>query len=645
MADQLSSHAAAATGSRSEEVKATIVMETGLDDLPGYEIVRNIGHGSFGVVRLAKRTTGPPSSPEVLVAVKSLDKLKLGRASVTVTTAAPDDVEAAARPGPSPAGKPSDRDARARVAAAALVWEGKVLRTLHARGTHPNIIGFVDVVESPTALHLVIEYMARGDLHMHVARKGAFTEDAARALFVQIVDAVRFVHAHEFVHRDIKLDNILLSRDGSVVKLSDFGLAKRFTPGVSLRSFAGSPPFASPEVHHGLEFVGPEADVWSLGIVLYVMVVGALPFDGANLAALRAAVWAANPVMPKQLSPEIVQILRRCFARNPAHRPDTQTISDAPWYSGARLASPGIAVTPKNDAMDTPLLTVDTRGRRAHRMPFPVHPATPPRPQSAAPVMQTHANGGEGGPWPGPPPLVMPTMAAATGLTPIQAPRSRSADPPRNGPVSAGSVPGNTTGGPQPAMWGVSPAGALQVSTAEYAFTMGAERLGVVRGSVRRLFDSVARFRGSSAGAAAASPPAPPVRNALSPLLPVTRLAVPPLERAISEHTDDDGDGGDVVRCPIDRAGDPPLIPLPGHSHTDNGPRRMYGRGNIAAQLTRRVVRTVSAGLLSDSGANQESPLGLAQPHRKRLWRHYAVAVTCFLVILWLAAYTWAARE
>ncbi|XP_054902350.1 NUAK family SNF1-like kinase 1 [Poeciliopsis prolifica] len=146
---------------------------------------------------------------------------------------------------------------------------------------HSNIIRFHEVFESRDKIVIVMEYASRGELYDYIQERKRLPETEARSIFRQIASAVHYCHKNGVVHRDLKLENILLDKDLNV-KLADFGLSNNFQTGSLLQTYCGSPLYAAPEIVKGLPYTGPEVDCWALGVLLYALVYSSMPFDGAN---------------------------------------------------------------------------------------------------------------------------------------------------------------------------------------------------------------------------------------------------------------------------------------------------------------------------------------------------------------------------
>lgn len=156
-------------------------------------------------------------------------------------------------------------------------------------------------MQSDTMIYLVTEYASNGEIFDHLVENGRMKEPEAARVFTQLVSAVDYCHLKGVVHRDLKAENVLLDKDMNI-KLADFGFSNRYKEGNFLTTWCGSPPYAAPEVFQGLEYDGPKADIWSLGVVLYALVCGALPFDGKTLLELKSRVVTGKFRIPYFMS-------------------------------------------------------------------------------------------------------------------------------------------------------------------------------------------------------------------------------------------------------------------------------------------------------------------------------------------------------
>ncbi|XP_028850554.1 NUAK family SNF1-like kinase 2 isoform X2 [Denticeps clupeoides] len=180
--------------------------------------------------------------------------------------------------------------------------------------THPNIIRIHEVFENREKIVMVMEFASGGELYDYVQQREELSETEARHFFRQIVSAVHYCHRNGVVHRDLKLENILLDHNRDV-KLADFGLSNRYEKGRLLDTFCGSPLYASPEIINGLPYLGPEVDCWALGVLLYALVHGSMPFDGDGSNCLRQQISLGQyrrPPCPSDACPLIDWMLTVC---------------------------------------------------------------------------------------------------------------------------------------------------------------------------------------------------------------------------------------------------------------------------------------------------------------------------------------------
>lgn len=177
---------------------------------------------------------------------------------------------------------------------------------------------------------MVLEY-AGGELFDYIVTNGKMRESEARRFFQQIICAVEYCHRHKIVHRDLKPENLLLDDDLNV-KIADFGLSNIMTDGNFLKTSCGSPNYAAPEVINGKLYAGPEVDVWSCGVILYVLLVGRLPFDDEHIPSLFAKISKGNYALPNFVSKGAANVIARCLATNPVYRATIEEIRQDPWF-------------------------------------------------------------------------------------------------------------------------------------------------------------------------------------------------------------------------------------------------------------------------------------------------------------------------
>ncbi|XP_037606726.1 MAP/microtubule affinity-regulating kinase 3-like isoform X3 [Sebastes umbrosus] len=197
---------------------------------------------------------------------------------------------------------------------------------------HPNIVKLFEVIETEKTLYLVMEYASGGEVFDYLVAHGRMKEKEARSKFRQIVSAVQYCHQRHIVHRDLKAENLLLDSDMNI-KIADFGFSNEFTVGGKLDTFCGSPPYAAPELFQGKKYDGPEVDVWSLGVILYTLVSGSLPFDGQNLKELRERVLRGKYRIPFYMSTDCESLLKRFLVLNPGKRGTLEQIMRDRWIN------------------------------------------------------------------------------------------------------------------------------------------------------------------------------------------------------------------------------------------------------------------------------------------------------------------------
>uniref|UniRef100_A0A2K6ENY5 non-specific serine/threonine protein kinase n=1 Tax=Propithecus coquereli TaxID=379532 RepID=A0A2K6ENY5_PROCO len=187
-----------------------------------------------------------------------------------------------------------------------------------------------EVMETKSMLYLVTEYAKNGEIFDYLANHGRLNESEARRKFWQILSAVDYCHGRKIVHRDLKAENLLLDNNMNI-KIADFGFGNFFKSGELLATWCGSPPYAAPEVFEGQQYEGPQLDIWSMGVVLYVLVCGALPFDGPTLPILRQRVLEGRFRIPYFMSEDCEHLIRRMLVLDPCKRLTIAQIKEHKW--------------------------------------------------------------------------------------------------------------------------------------------------------------------------------------------------------------------------------------------------------------------------------------------------------------------------
>ncbi len=215
---------------------------------------------------------------------------------------------------------------------------------------HPNVIDLYDIWENRGELYLVLEYVEGGELFDYVSSNGALPEEEAVRLFRQIIAGLSYCHRFNICHRDLKPENILLDSRRNI-KLADFGMAALQPKDKWLNTSCGSPHYAAPEIIMGHKYRGDKADIWSVGIILFAMLNGFLPFDGGDLTATLRLVKKGDYYLPPNLSVEASDLIQRVLQKRPEKRICMDDIWAHPLIRKyeryhASLVSPGTLVGP-----------------------------------------------------------------------------------------------------------------------------------------------------------------------------------------------------------------------------------------------------------------------------------------------------------
>ncbi|XP_019221809.1 serine/threonine-protein kinase BRSK2 isoform X7 [Oreochromis niloticus] len=196
---------------------------------------------------------------------------------------------------------------------------------------HPHVLKLHDVYENKKYLYLVLEHVSGGELFDYLVKKGRLTPKEARKFFRQIISALDFCHSHSICHRDLKPENLLLDEKNNI-RIADFGMASLQVGDSLLETSCGSPHYACPEVIRGEKYDGRKADAWSCGVILFALLVGALPFDDDNLRNLLEKVKLGVFHMPHFIPPDCQNLLRGMIEVDPIKRLTLEQIQKHTWY-------------------------------------------------------------------------------------------------------------------------------------------------------------------------------------------------------------------------------------------------------------------------------------------------------------------------
>ncbi|CAL0315418.1 unnamed protein product [Lupinus luteus] len=254
-----------------------------------YELGKTIGEGSFAKVKLARNVDSRNH-----VAIKILDRNHVLRHNMM-------------------------EQLKKEISAMKLI-------------NHPNVVKIFEVMASKTKIYIVLELVNGGELFDKIATNGKLKEVEARSYFHQLINAVDYCHSRGVYHRDLKPENLLLDSNG-VLKVSDFGLSTYAQQEDELlRTACGTPNYVAPEVLKDRGYVGSASDIWSCGVILFVLMAGYLPFDEPNHAALFRRISKADFSCPSWFAPELKKLLKRILDPNPLTRIKIEELLEDEWF-------------------------------------------------------------------------------------------------------------------------------------------------------------------------------------------------------------------------------------------------------------------------------------------------------------------------
>lgn len=256
-----------------------------------YEIGRTLGEGSFGKVKFARDVESGSA-----VAIKILDRDQVLRHKMV-------------------------EQIKREISTMKLI-------------KHPNVLKLIEVMASKTRIYIVLEFVDGGELFDKIAKNGRLKEDEARSYFQQLINAVDYCHSRGVFHRDLKPENLLLDSHG-LLKVSDFGLSaisQQVKEDGLLHTACGTPNYVAPEVLTSKGYDGTASDVWSCGVILFVLMAGYLPFDEANLMALYKKICKAEFGCPPWFSSGARKMIKRILDPNPLTRITIPEILEDEWF-------------------------------------------------------------------------------------------------------------------------------------------------------------------------------------------------------------------------------------------------------------------------------------------------------------------------
>lgn len=281
----------AASTSEAASSSSTSTTSEAMNLFGKYEVGKLLGYGAFAKVYHARNVRTGQS-----VAIKAVSKQKVLKGGFT----------------------------------AHVKREISIMRRLH----HPHIVKLFEVLATKTKIYFVMEFAKGGELFAKIAR-GRFSEDLSRRYFQQLISAVGYCHSRGVFHRDLKPENLLLDENWDL-KVSDFGLSAvkdQIRPDGLLHTLCGTPAYVAPEILAKKGYDGAKVDVWSCGVILFVLNAGYLPFNDSNLMVMYRKIYNGEFRCPKWTTPDLRRFISRLLDTNPDTRITVDEIVRDPWFS------------------------------------------------------------------------------------------------------------------------------------------------------------------------------------------------------------------------------------------------------------------------------------------------------------------------
>lgn len=278
-----------AAPSPTQPAKVSAAAELDGSIVGNYKIVKTIGQGTYGKVKLAYHCqTGNK------FAIKVIEKAQIQSAKQV----------------------------------ARLQREIRFLKLLH----HPHIVKVYDVIETSECIFIAMEHVSGGELFDYIVAHKRVKEKESRSMFRMVLSAVEYCHQNSVIHRDLKPENLLLD-ENKCIKIIDFGFGNNFSTEGLLDTFCGSPFYAAPEMILGKKYEGPEVDMWSLGVILFALLCGHLPFDDDNIKELYKKIASGTYTSPDYLMPNARHLISRLITVDPKKRATLEEVLAHPWVN------------------------------------------------------------------------------------------------------------------------------------------------------------------------------------------------------------------------------------------------------------------------------------------------------------------------